>query len=324
MGGQGWRGATCRKSCPVSLVLSQNTSVPVYCKYKFADMPVHVTNEHPHSSCVHFQDINVIFLGEMNPGDLRELLEGPPLVVEVHDRDRQAEDRAQKPLLFGEGPLDTYPNFHALVSPKDTESNPYESQNKMWNPHGVARVSLADLLLGHKYLNLAVPVHNCEPQPTNPNLDKKRKGVTRLGNPRDSTQPLPTGNYLQAHTQLKLRVDITVPLARLGSQTPEPDPMGPLFGRIIFVFESGQHVFLQPLLHDITMINTKALSLDSYPLGSIKQILPAIKVRMNIQDQGDEDVVTGFHLLDGQLHLLVLEGLATQALKRLWENYQDR
>ncbi|XP_055985269.1 uncharacterized protein CFAP92 [Sorex fumeus] len=309
---------SCLPSSPVPLWKLESQCAPVYCKYQFPGMPAHVTEGYPHSTRIYFQDVNVIFLGDMHPGDLRGLLDGPPLVIEVHDRDLRTENTSQRPALFGEEPLDTFPNLHAFVSPRDPEFNPFESQSKTWNPYGVARVSFADLLLGRKYLNLSVPILRCEPPPTNPGLHRRRPQAL------DSFQPLPAGNYLEAHSQLKLRVDIEVPLPWTGPETPEPDPTGPPFGRIIFVFGSKQHLLLRPLLHDITVINARALHVDTYPLCNISQILPAIKVRTNIKDRQDLDVITGFHLLDGQCHLLILEGLSCQGLKRLWENYQSR
>ncbi|OWK02453.1 hypothetical protein Celaphus_00010676 [Cervus elaphus hippelaphus] len=187
---------------------------PVYCRYQFHRAPVHRTEGQPHGSHVCFQDVNVIFLGAMQPSDLREYLEGPPMVVEVHDRDRKSESCSRKPTLFGEDPLDAYLNLQALISPGDTESNPFEAQETMWDPHGVAR--------------------------------------------------------------------------------------------------------------DVTTINARALALDSYPPEDIQQILSAFKIRVNTQEQPDLDVLTGIYLLDGKVHVLVLEGLADRGLQRLWARHQSR
>uniref|UniRef100_G3R2D7 Uncharacterized protein n=1 Tax=Gorilla gorilla gorilla TaxID=9595 RepID=G3R2D7_GORGO len=298
--------------------------MPVYCKYQFHKTPVHKTKGEPHGTHVYFQDINVIFLGALHPSDLREYLEGPPMVVEVHDRDRKSEECSQKPVLFGEDPLDSYLNFQALISPRETENNPFESQNKMWYPYGIAQVSFADLLLGHKYLNLAVPIHSCEVQPTHCGQDSRRRKVVGLGVPRDGHQhgPMPMGNYLEADSQLKLRVDIAVPL-RAGARAADPDLGGSQFGRIIFVFDFKKVSLLHSLLQDITMINAKALGLDSYPVRTLQQILSAFKIRVRVQEQQHLDVLTGVHLLDGKTHLFILEGLADQGLRQLWKNHQS-
>nr|XP_019573116.1 PREDICTED: uncharacterized protein FLJ43738-like [Rhinolophus sinicus] len=298
---------------------------PVYCRYQFHKTPVHQTEGKPHGSHVSFQDINVIFLGAIHPSDLREYLEGPPMVVEVHDRDHKSEDYSQKPTLFGEDPLDSYLNFQALISLKTTENNPFESQNKMWDPYGVAQVSFSDLLLGHKYLNLVVPIHSCEPKPIQHGQVSSSRKVGGFQVPANGLHhgPMPTGNYLDANSLLKLRVDIAVPL-QTRAEAPDPDLTRTQFGCIIFVFDSKEMFLLYSLLQDITMINAKALELDSYPIKNIQQILSAFKMRVNIQERQDLDVLTGFHLLDGKIHLLILEGLADQGLKQLWESHQSR
>ncbi|KAK2492992.1 hypothetical protein MC885_016654, partial [Smutsia gigantea] len=298
---------------------------PVYCRYQFHKTPVHETEGQPHAAHISFQDINIIFLGAMHPSDLREYLGGPPMVVEVHDRDRKSEEYSQKPSLFGEDPLDSHLNLHALISPKETENNPFESRNKLWDPYGIAQVSFADLLLGSKYLNLAVPIHSCEALPTHRSQDGQGRKVRRFCIPTDSLQhrPMPMGNYLEANSLLKLRVDIAVPL-QVRTEIPNPDPTGTQFGRIIFVFDSRRVFLLYGLLQDVTMANAKALGLDSCPIKDIQRILSAYTMRVKIQERQDLDLLTGFHLLDGKIHLLVLEGLADQGLKRLWDRHQSR
>uniref|UniRef100_A0A452E788 Uncharacterized protein n=1 Tax=Capra hircus TaxID=9925 RepID=A0A452E788_CAPHI len=259
----------------------------------------------------------------MHPSDLREYLEGPPMVVEVHDRDRKSESYSRKPTLFGEDPLDAYLNLEALISPGDTESNPFATQEKMWDPHGVARVSFADLLLGHKYLNLAVPVHSCEPWAASLGHGHRRGHAVGPRGPREGVPHslmLP-GDYVEASCLLKLRVDVAVPLrGGLGGA----DPTLSRFGRVVFVFESRQVSLLHSLLQDVTMINARALALDSYPLEDIQQILSAFKIRVKTQEQPDLDVLTGVHLLDGKVHLLILEGLADHGLQQLWARHQSR
>ncbi|XP_049497040.1 uncharacterized protein CFAP92 isoform X1 [Panthera uncia] len=316
---------SCLPSQPVPIHELERLCTPVYCKYKFFKTPVHKTEGKPHGVHIYFQDINVIFLGPMQPSDLREYLEGPPMIVEVHDRDRKLEEYSWKPTLFGDDPLDSHLNLQALISPEETENNPFESQNKIWDPYGVAKVSFADLLLGHKYLNLVVPIHRCEPKPTHHGRDGRSRKVVGFRVPTDGFQhsSVPMGNYLEANSQLKLRVDIAVPL-RASAEAPDPELTGTLFGRIIFVFDSRKISLLSSLLQDISMINAKALDLDAYSAGNIQQILSAFKMHMRIQERQDLDVLTGFHLLDGKIHLLILEGLADQGLKRLWDSHQSR
>ena len=129
------------------------------------------------------------------------------------------------------------------------------------------------------------------------------------------------GDYVEASCLLKLRVDVAVPLrGGLGGA----DPTLSRFGRVVFVFESRQVSLLHSLLQDVTMINARALALDSYPLADIQQILSAFKIRVKTQEQPDLDVLTGVHLLDGKVHLLILEGLADHGLQQLWARHQSR
>uniref|UniRef100_A0A8C9EGE2 Cilia and flagella associated protein 92 (putative) n=1 Tax=Phocoena sinus TaxID=42100 RepID=A0A8C9EGE2_PHOSS len=316
---------SCLPSRSVSFSELERLCTPVYCRYQFHRTPVHRTEGQPHGTRVYFQDINVIFLGAMHPSDLREYLEGPPMVVEVHDRDRKSEEYSHKPALFGEDPLDSYLNLQTLISPKETENNPFETQDKMWDPYGVAQVSFADLLRGHKYLNLVVPVHSCEPKATRLGHDSRSRKVVGLQVPGDGLRhgPMPPGDYLEASCQLKLRAGVAVPL-RAGTEALDANPTASRFGRVIFVFTSSKLSLLHGLLQDVTVINAGALGLDSCPVEDIQQILSTLKMPAKIQERPDLDVLTGFHLLDGRGHLLILEGLADRGLRRLWESHQSR
>eukprot|EP00070_Physeter_catodon_P027715 XP_028334609.1 uncharacterized protein FLJ43738-like [Physeter catodon] len=316
---------SCLPSRSVSFSELERLCTPVYCRYQFHRTPVHRTEGQPHGTHVYFQDINVIFLGAMHPSDLREYLEGPPMVVEVRDRDRKSEGCSRKPALFGEDPLDSYLNLQTLISPKETENNPFETQDKMWDPYGVAQVSFADLLLGHKFLNLVVPVHSCEPKATRLGRDSRSRKAVGFRVPGDGLRhgPMPPGDYLEASCLLKLRVAVAVPL-RPGTEALDAHPTASRFGRVIFVFTSGKLSLLHGLLQDVTVINAGALGLDSCPVDGIQQIPSALRMRAKIQERPDLDVLTGFHLLDGRGHLLILEGLADRGLRRLWESHQSR
>ncbi|XP_023568272.1 uncharacterized protein KIAA1257 homolog [Octodon degus] len=305
-------------SQPVPVEELERLCTPVYCRYQFYKTPVHQTKGEPHGTHVYFHDINVIFLGAMHPGELREYLEGAPMVVEVHDRDRKLQESSQKPILFGEDRLDSHLNLQAFISPADTENNPFESQKTQWDPYGVAHVSFADLLLGHKYLNLVVPIHNCEPKSTGHAQGSRSQRPDILQH-----NPMPVGSYLEANSLLKLRVGIAVPL-RTRTGALQPDLSESPFGRIIFVFDVKKLSLLHGLLQDITTVNAKALELDSYPISNVQQVLSAFKMRVKVQDQPSLDVLTGFHVLDGRVHLFVLEGLAEQGLRQLWNSQQSR
>ena len=60
-------------------------------------------------------------------------------------------------------------------------------------------------------------------------------------------KPLPMGNYIEANSLLKLRVDIAVPL-RARAEAPDPELTHSQFGRVIFVFDSRKISLLSSLL----------------------------------------------------------------------------
>jgi len=43
-----------------------------------------------------------LLTGSIEPSELREYINGPPLEIEVHDRDRIVEKRKLQPTLFGD------------------------------------------------------------------------------------------------------------------------------------------------------------------------------------------------------------------------------
>ncbi|KAM6387481.1 uncharacterized protein CFAP92 [Pluvialis apricaria] len=98
--------ATCLPNTPVPIEVLQRLCIPTYCKYKFHDFPPHRTHGQVHGTHVYFKDVNVLLTGTMKPGELQRCLRGPPLEIEVHDRDRNMENNIKKPCLFGEDEAD--------------------------------------------------------------------------------------------------------------------------------------------------------------------------------------------------------------------------
>ena len=48
-----------------------------------------------------------------------------------------------------------------LLTGRRTVHNAFKGRNKPWDPYGVAKVDLSELLQGHQFLYLKVPIHNC-------------------------------------------------------------------------------------------------------------------------------------------------------------------
>ncbi|XP_029947545.1 uncharacterized protein cfap92 [Salarias fasciatus] len=122
--------ATSLPSSPVPFHILQEECLPVYCQYKFHNLKPHRTNYHKQGADIYFRDVNVIMTGLMSSADVQQFLCGPPLEIEVHDRDRKL---AKEPTL------------------------------ENMNTHGVACLNLSELLLGEKSLELHLPIKRCRP-----------------------------------------------------------------------------------------------------------------------------------------------------------------
>ncbi|MEE6501572.1 hypothetical protein FKM82_004251 [Ascaphus truei] len=313
--------ATSLPTIPAPICFLQEKCVPVYCRYKFHDQPFHQTQGQKHGTHVYFKDVNVILAGTINPGELREYLRGAPIEIEVHDRDQKKLDYVNKPSLFGSEPEDEKLSNVGLVTSKRTVHNPFTERDKLWDPYGIAKVRLSDVLYGAKYLNICVPIHSCEsPDPIRFKSEGKHGKITgELGSvdgPRDS--PLSVGHYLDAHSLLKVRVDIPVPL------TLESEVSDCPYGRIVYIIDYKNRKLLHEILLMITEINTRALNLDAYPVTIIQDALSKVGLRDDQKEDKSLNVITGIHIMDGTIHLFVLEGLKDNAIKKLWETLPTR
>ncbi|KAM8915714.1 uncharacterized protein FLJ43738 isoform 2-T5 [Spinachia spinachia] len=216
--------ATSMPSSPVPFHVLEKKCGPVYCQYKFHDLNMHRTDSRMHSTTVHFRDVHVILTGLMNPEELREFLSGPPLQIEVHDRDMQREER---PPTFGPGSVSE--DLHAAPA--------------ALNSHGVARLNLSELLLGRKRLQANLPIKCCPPPPL-PEEQRDKKMV-------------PPGRYSEANSQLKVEVEISCPL-----HIQEDGCSGPL-GRVIYLFDYSNLSLMTKLRSEILRINASAFHHDS-------------------------------------------------------------
>ncbi|XP_044307447.1 uncharacterized protein KIAA1257 homolog [Varanus komodoensis] len=317
------KSARCLPTTPVPIEELQSSCVPVYCKYKFWNMPPHRTRGRDHGTDVFFNDTNVILIGTVKPGELSEYLRGPPLEIEVHDRDKKMEAIKTMPSLFGEEPGDNKISDVNVVTSTYMLQHPINME-EMWHPYGVAKVSLADLLLGEKALNFSAPIHNCSVQDTTvcqgETISQKARGAGG-----SQVVQLPMGHYVNSESYLKVRVEITVPL-RPADELDDSEMEHCPYGYIIYIFDYKNTSLWSHLLREITEINAEALKLDSYPLHIIQKSLNTLKLnqKLSAEEIAQLDVLTGFHILDGAFHILVLEGLKNKALKKMFSTRIDR
>lgn len=256
--------------------------MPLYCQYKFHNLNMHRTKHHQHGANVYFRDINVILTGLINPEELRQFLSGAPLEIEVHDRDRK------------------------LKSLRETA----------FNYHGIASLNLSELLLGQKAMRVLLPIKNCPPplllgHELGPlSSDTSDKAVWK--------EPIQQGHYYDANSQLKVKVELACPLNAKNSCYDLMSCKG-LFGHIVYLFHHDNLSVLTKLRAEIFRINALAFHLGSCSLENIKNAMSNYILNFKYDESKDLDFVTGFHVLDTQTHIFVLEGLKDKAVRRLWE-----
>ncbi|XP_023655520.2 uncharacterized protein FLJ43738 [Paramormyrops kingsleyae] len=294
------------KSLPALPLTFKEKCLPVYCKYKFHNLSEHRTKGQDHGMNMHFQDAHMILTGLLNPSELWEYLQGPPLKIEVHDRDRKPVKPTSAPAMFGTESDD------ARLSKVGLRSSGHPTCNARCDPYGVVRVDLSELLRGQKRFKVMAPIES------SPAANLSEHKVSKYQKPTPSHSRMvyaaetPIGHYLAAGSQLKVKVEIAHPLTKMKDQ---PSPDCP-FGRIIYFFRCRSGVAPKRLRTEILRINASAALLDSYTEETIKRSLSFSK--MNASDR-NVDIITGFYFHDHETHLFVLEGLRNKAIRRLWE-----
>lgn len=230
----------------------------------------------------------------MSSEELRELLTGPPLEIEVHDRDRKIPNAHKSPFAEQTGPRSVPTRF--------------KRKTNAWNSYGVARINLSELLLGKRRLQLDLQIKR-SPPPQNLNR-KRRKGACGA-----SLDSMPQGHYFDSN--LKVRVEISRPLNFNDSS--ELQLYDSPFGRIIYLFAYSNVSVMTTLRLEILKINAAAFHLASHSQETIEKVLPHYKMDLEQKSSTDLDFVSGFHVLDKKMNIFVLEGLRHRAVRRLWE-----
>lgn len=253
-----------------------------------------------------------------------------------------------------------------------------------WSPYGVAKLDLSGLLQGHRVLELTVPVTN------GPRCSLEQHEAS-LSN------PLPPGDYIGSHCQLKVLVEVSHPLClspvlnvesstktkfvhdrcdskatlkclsadRRRSTMPElnrltsksrlttslqrraskvsvidkrasrttvelisestsehianvkPDTCP--FNRVIYTVSSAGNSIVHQLITNVNEVNAKALGLENLSGDVLPAALSTYKLTKEQMTSGECNVITGFHMEDSEHHVIVLEGLKTRGLKKIWE-----
>ncbi|KAM9524963.1 uncharacterized protein FLJ43738 isoform 3-T3 [Salvelinus alpinus] len=306
-------------SSPVPLHVLEEKCLPVYCQYQFHNTSMHRTKGQEHSTNVYFNDVNVIMTGLLSPGELLEVLRGPPLEIEVHDRDRKLEKVSTSPALFGTYPNDDKLSSVVVVSGKRTNHHPFTENSKHYDPCGLAKLNLNDLLQGQRSLKVNLPIR-CSPPPqllSSERSDWERKMASMPGTGGVDGPEQQPGHYFDANSQLKVHVEIACPLTVGGGAS--DGAWDCPFGRIIYLFKYANVSVMSRLRAELLRINAVAFHLEDQSEETVERALSCYKMVARERENRDLDVVTGFHLLDKQIHLFVLEGLKHKGVRRLWE-----
>ncbi|CAH1783576.1 unnamed protein product [Owenia fusiformis] len=297
---------------------------PCYVQYKFFRQPTHKSVGREHDTSVYWDDIDVILTGTIEPSELREFLNGPLLEVEVHDRDRKLEETKLKPALFGEDLEDEKISNVGTVASRRTIHNPFHERDRPWDPYGVARFNLSDLLLGQRTLNLKSPILNGPIPDILGQKDKPEGKVMGVAGAVDgpTDTPIATGHYIQSQAMLKIKVELAYPITtpeQVAAKEPLDTTFECPFARIVFVFAYNNVKFLNKLQSLVTQINAVALELDTLPEHVIDAALSTYKLTMVQQKNRHLDIVTGFQVMDRTYHIFVLEGLRGHAISQIWK-----
>ncbi|XP_072521556.1 uncharacterized protein cfap92 [Salminus brasiliensis] len=296
-------------SSPVPFNVLQQKCLPVYCQYKFHNLPVHRTKGQQHGSEIYFRDVNVILTGLLSTAELLESLRGPVIEIEVHDHDRKAEKPPTCPAIFG-----TELGDDKLASAASATTRRTTHISKLHHPYGVAKLNLSDLLRGHRCMNLSLPIRGQRAALDKSDWEGKLpEKADALYVSEDNFMPM--GHYIEANSKLRVKVEIAKLLVPEPDQSEDPCP----FGRIVYIFNYDNVSVRTKLRSVILRVNAAAFQLDSYSEETAQKALSTY--RMNAKERADKklNVLTGFHMLDRSLHLFILEGLKEQAIQQLWE-----
>ncbi|XP_060713808.1 uncharacterized protein cfap92 [Tachysurus vachellii] len=301
-------------STPVPFYELEQKCMPVYCQYKFHNMPAYRTKGLSHGSNIYFKDVNVILTGLLSTEELHEFLRGPPLEIEIHDRDRKVKEPSSSPAIFGTKATDDKLASTALVHTKQTIYSSFEEKRKPCDPFGIAKLNLSDLLRGHRCLKLSLPIRGYHPVQWL-GTEKQEWGDNEPEKTDAQNQAMPNGHYLQANSELKVQVEIAHPF------NPDPDKSEGhcALGRIIYIFKYNNITFLERLRSEILKVNAVAFQLHGYNEEVAQRILQGHIMDATERENKYLNALTGFHFMDKSVHLFVLEGLKDEAIKKLWE-----
>ncbi|XP_061408046.1 uncharacterized protein LOC133342722 isoform X1 [Lethenteron reissneri] len=311
-------------AAPVPYSVLKERCLPAYCSYRFAPLAPHRSEGRAQGPRLRFDDVNAVPLGLLGRARVAQLLRGPPLRVELHDRDlrrdRSDDRRGDPPGRADDG--------ETTEGEEDGEENEQEGDEKEErDSYGVAFVDLSDLLLGDRLVELSVPIvaRRVRRAPA----DGEDEEHVAVG----GVERVAAGGYAESGASLKVRVEVRHALDEwLGEDGGDVEANGGPFGRVVFRFSCRDDddsdgsdgvvaLRLRELEEEILIRNAEALQLDEHPMHVIERALSAYSLSEEQQRDPSLDLLTGFHVYDGEHHLLALEGPRDGAVRRLCEEF---
>lgn len=236
-----------------------------------------------------------MLLGTSDQNVLLEHIRGPPLVIELHDRDTRHDVEPLAQSLFGEESQDDLIGTHAF-STTLSHHTAIEKLNQSC-PFGIAMVDLGVLLSGQVTMELTVPVVK------GPRNSAELANVESYSTGLQGAQIFP-GDYLESGCELTLKIELMHPLIFPNAHTPVVQKKAPKltsrfkkdirksipvldaekalihtpFNRMIYIISAEGGVLIDKLLEKVNEVNAKTLGLDSLPPDVLKAALSTYKI----------------------------------------------
>ena len=236
-----------------------------------------------------------MLLGISDPSILLENIRGPPLVIEVHDRDVQTEAELPAQALFGVESQDDLIGTHAFSSALPHMIGA-DKLKQPPSPFGIAMVDLGELLSGQAVMELTVPVVK-GPRNSAESAVMEPSSAGLLG-----VQILP-GDYLESGCELTIKIELQHPLRFPNANTPVVQEKAPRvksrfkkdvrksipvsdalsslihtpFNRMVYIISAGKGDLVERLLEKVNQVNAKALGLKELPPDVLKAALSTYK-----------------------------------------------
>lgn len=258
---------------PVNFPELKERCFPVYCSYSFFQQPLYRTEGILHEKNIFYHDVNVFLLGLLNKEELHQFLHGSPFEIEVHDRDRRAKAKeTMKPCIFGNDINDeNISNVLSSTGKTTSVHNPYDKRITNWDPYGIARLDLYDLVMDKKLIEFFVPVLPCPiPDILGRNSIKNGNSMKKLDG---DSQPMKAGAFLDSNTHLSVQIKAAKPVfmershstSQHRTSNEDENKKQCVFGRLLIKLDNSRKNIVMAIKARVKQINAEALGFDKYP-----------------------------------------------------------